>query len=50
MSLDGISCVVNARKVVFHFQVKHMRCRQVFSRRQLEMPTGVETIISFLLG
>lgn len=46
-SLDFIvdmSCAVNAKKVALHIQVKQMLCRQEFSRSQLEMPAGVETI------
>lgn len=39
-----MSCAVNAKKVALHIQVKQMLCRQEFSRSQLEMPAGVETI------
>lgn len=42
----GISCDANAKKVVLHFQEKQILCRQVFSRNQLEMPVGVETIVT----
>lgn len=42
----GICCDANAKKVVLHFQEKQRLCRQVFSRNQLEMPIGVETIIT----
>lgn len=39
-----ISCAVNARKIVLHFHAKEILSRQVFSRKQLELLTGVETI------
>lgn len=40
-----ISCV-NGKKAVLYLQVTLMLFRQVFSRNQLEMSTGVETIIT----